>query len=59
MQAIRKPEHRAVATWTVEIHEDWTSLQGSLNTKKGLMYHTHTWSDQKWYYLKFHKLDVA
>ena len=59
MRAIRKPEHRAVAVWSVEIHEDWKSLQESLNAKKGLMYHTNTWSDQKWYYLKYHKLDVA
>ena len=59
MQDIRKPSTRAVATWSVEIHEDWQSLQESLNRKKGVMYHTSTWSDQKWYYLKYHELDVA
>ena len=59
MRKIIENKGKPVTMWSVEIHTDWSTLQASLNNKKSTMYHTSTWSDSKWYYLKYHKLDAA
>lgn len=58
MKIIKRIEKRPVTAWTVEIHEDWESVRESMERHKGMAYHVNTWSDNRWWYLKYNSLEV-
>jgi len=47
-------EGKRVATWEIEMHSDWKSLQKSFNAKSNSMFRPKIWSDSKWCYFKYH-----